>query len=559
MAPFRRCCSKARIGGLTLDWAAAGADHLREETPATPRSIRRSFAPAAALTFATLLAFARAGGAQAILPPGFSDVLITGGLRYSAAMAPLPDLRILVTEKYDARLRLVANGTLVVAPVAVIDSVRQSSESGLLGVAVDPGWPARPYVYLHYNYLGSRSIRIARYAAVGDLAYTGTGAFTLDLTSRFLVLADLPDQYDHHNGGGMRFGPDGMLYVSLGDDGDGCAAVRKDKLQGKILRLDVSQLPGGAGGPPPRANITPADNPFVADTSANARLVWEYGLRNPYSFQIDPPTGDLFIADPGNDTYEEVDHATEPGMNFGWPSYEGPLPTGMSCPLLDTLTAIPPMYAYDRTKFLQGAAVITSPRYRRPAAGAFRFPAEYEGEVFVTDVGEGFLRRLHFNGTSWAIATPVPGQPAPEDWAQNMDGVTDFFIHPDGSLWYLKYAERFANLSGQLRKITCDNSVGVLPHAADELWLAAPYPSPAWSQATLSFSLARAGRARLAVLDLAGREIARLVDDADLPASRHTRGWDLRDARGQRAAPGLYFAVLEAGGRRLSRALVVAR
>ena len=524
------------------------------------RSIARSSRLAALLALACLLPFARAGRAQAILPPGFNDQLIAGGLRYSAAMTLLPDLRLLVTEKYDARLRLVVNGTLLGPAVAVIDSVRQSSESGVLGVAVDPGWPARPYVYLHYNYTGSRSIRIARYTAIGDVAFTGSGAFTLDLASRYIILADLPDQYDHHNGGGVRFGPDGMLYVSLGDDGDGCAAVRKDLLQGKIIRLDISQLPAGAGGPAPLSLITPADNPFVADASPNARRVWTYGVRNPYSFQIDPPTGDLFIADPGNETWEEVDHATQPGMNFGWPSYEGPLPTGASCPYLEPQTATSPMYAYDRTAFFQGAAVITSPRYRRPPSGVFRFPASYDGDVFVTDVGEGFLRRLEWNGTSWAIAAPVPGQPAPDDWGQNMDGVTDFFIHPDGSLWYLKYAERFTNLSGQVRRITYDNSVGVPPAQPEAaLSLAAPYPSPATTRVTLSFSIARSGPVRLAIVDLAGREMRRVVDGAELPPMRHMRAWDLRDERGRAVAPGLYFVVLEADGRRLSRSVLVAR
>ena len=443
-------------------------------------------------TIGMLLLGAAESRAQANLPPGFTDELVVAGFRYSPNMAWLPDDRILVVEKYDARIRIVVNGVLLPTPVAVLDSVRQTPESGLLGIAIDPGWPARPYVYAHYNHLGGPFIHIARFTAVGDLTFTGNGHFTLDLASRHLLLGYLPDDANIHNGGNVRFGPDGMLYVSLGDDSNPCTSVLKESLQGKILRLDVSNLPDGPGGPPAFADLTPADNPFVNDPSPAARLVWAYGLRNPYSFQIDPPTGQLVIADVGDSKYEEVDLQTAPGQNFGYPSFEGPGNTKIFCPYVEPQTSVPPIYAYDRTQFCCGAAIITSPRYRR-MGGPYQFPAEYEGDVFVSDVGEGILRRAHHDGTSWGLADSVAGQPTALNWGINMVGVTDYHVHSDGSLYYLRYAYYFQDGTGVIRRIRYDNTVAVPPARAARIAFAAPVPAPARSRVTLAFTIEATG------------------------------------------------------------------
>src|SRR5262245_25869217 len=153
-------------------------------------------------------------------------------------------------------------------------------EQGLLGIAVDPGWPARPYLYVHYDRIGNQ-INLSRYTVGGDLSFTGNGALTIDPATRFDILTDIPDNATNHNGGTLRFGPDGMLYNSEGDDATGCPALDLTVLNGKILRLDISALPAGGGGPPAKSLITPADNPFVANANANAKLVGYSGLRNP--------------------------------------------------------------------------------------------------------------------------------------------------------------------------------------------------------------------------------------------------------------------------------------
>lgn len=520
--------------------------------PASPRLGFRGFA----LTFPLALCAATApeACAQALLPPGFSDQLVVSGLRFPVNMAFLPDGRVLVNEKWDARVRLIVNDTLASAIVATIDSVRQTSEGGLMGIAVDPGWPARPYVYLQYDDL-TNEIRIARYRAVGDLGFSGNGVFTLDLASRHLVVAGLPDQGPFHNGGTLGFGPDGMLYSSLGDD-NSCFSSWRDVLVGKILRLDVSGIPDGPGGPAPYALITPPDNPFVSLPDERSGLVWAYGLRNPFSFDIDEPTGDLIIADVGDAAWEELDLADSPGMNFGYPTYEGPAPTGLAyCPGQDSLTARWPIYAYDRSAFQHGAAVISAGRCRRPPAGAFRFPATYDGDIFLSDVGEGFLRRLEFDGVRWAVAPPVAGQPADSNWALNMERVVDYAWRPDGSLWYCTY-----DSPGEIRRIVYDNSVAV-PLPADERVadLLPPFPTPANGLVTLPFRLAEPARVRLSIHDLAGREVRRLANGEPTPAGDHTRAWWTDDERGSKVRPGIYLARLEAGSLRLARRVIVIR
>src|SRR5204862_7040858 len=137
--------------------------------------------------------------------------------------------------------------------------------------------------------------RISRYRVTGDLAFTGNGGLTVDPASRYDLVNDIPDRASNHNGGTVRFGTDGMLYVSIGDDGS-CASQDLTSLAGKILRLDVSRLPAGAGGPALRSLVTPSGNPVVSNPDSNAHLVWSDGLRNPFRFHVDRATGGLIVA-----------------------------------------------------------------------------------------------------------------------------------------------------------------------------------------------------------------------------------------------------------------------
>src|SRR5262249_46868432 len=160
---------------------------------------------------------------------------------------------------------------------------------------------------------------------------------------------------------------------------------------------------------------------------------------------------------------------------------------------------------------------------------------------------QGFLRRLKLQGGVWAIAPPVAGQPADSDWAENMDGVTDYFTAQDGSLWYCKYAEGYVSGTGEIRRILVDPMIVSADREPAALRFAPPRPTPASGPVALSWSLPAAARVRLTLTDLAGREVRRLVDDERQAAGPHERAWDGRDAEGHSARPGVYFARLSAG------------
>ena len=147
-----------------------------------------------------------------------------------------------------------------------------------------------------------------------------------DLTSsRRVVLASTPDNAFNHNGGSLRFGPDGMLYSSMGDDAQGCPAQTTTASLGCILRLNVSGLPaGGSTTAPTYSSLDPGNNPLSANTDFS-QLVIAHGLRNPVRFEIDGATGNLYIGDVGQNAVEEYDeyvYATSGPLtlvNYGWP------------------------------------------------------------------------------------------------------------------------------------------------------------------------------------------------------------------------------------------------
>jgi glucose/arabinose dehydrogenase len=172
------------------------------------------------------------------------------------------------------------------------------NEQGLLGMAFHPGFKANPYFYINYTDINGNTV-IARLQANGDVADPAS--------EKDLMHVDQP--FPNHNGGVLTFGPDGYLYAGLGDGGSAGDpfgnAQNKDVLLGKILRLDVDH-----GDP----YTIPPDNPFGNE-------VWDYGLRNPWRFSFDRSSGDLYIGDVGQDTWEEVDYVPVGrggGLDFGW-------------------------------------------------------------------------------------------------------------------------------------------------------------------------------------------------------------------------------------------------
>lgn len=509
---------------------------------------------AVVLSGALLLAAGLAGRAAAAvsLPTGFADSTIVGGLSFPCGMAFLPDGRLIFVEQKTCKIRVIVHGALApVDPAAQLTDVQiAGNEQGLLGIAVDPRWPAKPWIYIHCDQPGN-TIRVSRYEVTGDLTGTGNGALTVDLTSRYDLYNDAPDVMSNHNGGTLRFGTDGKLYDSLGEDGSYCGAQDTVSLRGVILRLDVMGLPSGPGSAP-RALVAAAGNPFAANPDSNARLVWAFGLRNPFRFQVDPLDNTLFVDDVGQDTWEEMDHVTTGGQNFGWPIMEGPAVYFGSCPGVNSPALVAPIYSYNRAGAT--AASVGGPVYRRPGTATSGFPARYEGDVFMSDFYNGFVRRLKNTAGTWAVAAAETGQADPLNWATNIPAVSDWLVGPDGALWYCRQTvdpqvPTTPGWIGQIHAVAAvDTNPPPPPPPPDTTFFLfyAPRPTPSLGTANLLYRLPRAMRTELTIHDMFGRKVRTVVTSGTEGSGQHTHVWDGTDDHGRRLRPGLYFARLTA-------------
>jgi hypothetical protein len=233
---------------------------------------------------------------------------------------------------------VIHNGTTVLGTpfLDIQNLVQAGGEQGLLGLAFHPNYPTSPYFFVNYTCEVSGSqpectsggdTIIARFQVSGN-------PNVADLASRRTLLV-IPQPFSNHNAGDLKFGPDGFLYIPMGDGGDandpGCRAQRDDSLLGKILRLDVNQ----------NVNVSPfygipAGNPYIGAGDPRDE-VFSRGLRNPFRFSFDRLTGDMFIGDVGQGAREEIDFqaaGTGAGANYGWKIMEGTLCTGLTggCP-----------------------------------------------------------------------------------------------------------------------------------------------------------------------------------------------------------------------------------
>ncbi len=211
----------------------------------------------------------------------------------------------------NGRIVPVRNGAAGDPVLDISGNISTGNEQGLLGMAFHP---AEPFAYVDYTNSSGDTV-IAEFAVASD------GSFDQS-SERTVMTIDQP--YRNHNGGEVVFGADGYLYIGLGDGGSANDPQRHaldlGSYLGKILRIDPTATDG-------RPYTVPADNPFVDDPAAKPEI-WSYGLRNPWRFDFDTATGDLWIADVGQRQWEEVDLATAAdgggkGVNFGWSAFEG--------------------------------------------------------------------------------------------------------------------------------------------------------------------------------------------------------------------------------------------
>jgi glucose/arabinose dehydrogenase len=313
--------------------------------------------------------------------------------------------RLFVLEK-GGRVKAYRNGR-VTTYLDLSSRVGSAGEGGLLGIAFHPDFRRHPFLWVAYSLPDGSALRVARFRASSATAGSVRAA-----TGRRVLDAPHPRDRSNHWAGQLAFGPDRMLYLSTGDGGDGGArAARLDDLSGKVLRVDPLRACGG------QAYCVPADNPFAAQRGVR-RLVWASGLRNPWRFSFDPATRNLWVADVGEGTYEEVTPLgpAAKGRDLGWNRCEGPSATGAPgtpCPVTSARYVGPRLwYGRDYGSTVIGGFVYRGAKYRSFLGGRYVGGDFGSGRVFllsgnrpstvgslpgVTSFGEGATREL------WAV------------------------------------------------------------------------------------------------------------------------------------------------------------
>jgi glucose/arabinose dehydrogenase len=431
-------------------------------------------------------------------PPNFQDAPYLGGLTEPVALAWAADGRLFIAER-TGRVKIWDGTTL---HTALTLAVQNFEEQGLLGLALHPGFPGQPYVYLLYtpgtNPQTFSFQRLSRFTVTGNT-----------LGGEQVLHSTLPTGYGYHVAGCVRTTAAGHLYVTDGENGHGTSfnyAQDLTRLEGKMIRLNLD-------------GTIPSTNPFVGTPGARTEI-YHRGLRNPFRFALQPSTDRPFICDVGAFAWEEIDTGP-PGSNFGWSTYEGmvtPQPAGITNPL----------YAYSTSG---NASIVGCAFYT-----GGQFPNAYIGNFFFLDHSRGQLGQMVLDGSNNVVSVNRSwGLTATSGWGA---GPVDLAQGPDGALYYTTYSP------GAVRRVAYTGPVAVpAPPLAPGLALAAA-PNPFTTTTRFHLSVREAGPARLILYDLGGRRV-RVLIDGPLSSGEHGVDWDGRDAGGRALPAGLYVARLE--------------
>ena len=326
----------------------------------------------------------------ATLPPGFTETSISG-LNNPTAMEIAADGRMFVCQQ-GGSLRVIKNGVLLSTPFLTL-SVDETGERGLLGIAFDPNFVTNNFLYVYYTVPSTpRHNRVSRFTANGDVVVPASETPILDLENL--------SSATNHNGGAIHFGPDGKLYVAVGENANGANAQTLSNRLGKVLRINSD-------------GSIPADNPFFNTAAGNNRSIWALGLRNPFTFAFQPGTGRMIINDVGEVTWEEINDGIA-GSNYGWNVSEGP-------------TTNPqfraPLFAYQHGFSATTGCAIAGGAFYNPTT--VQFPASFVGDFFFADLCSGWIRVFD------------PGTGTASGFATNISNPVDLKVGADGSLYYL--------------------------------------------------------------------------------------------------------------------------
>jgi glucose/arabinose dehydrogenase len=334
----------------------------------------------------------------ATLPANFAETQFASGLTNPTAMAFAADGRLFVCQQ-GGQLRVVKNGSLLATPFVSL-TVDSNGERGLLGVAFDPNFATNNFVYVYYT--SPTPVvhnRVSRFTANGDVAAVGSEVAIFDLNNL--------SSATNHNGGAIHFGPDGLLYIAVGENANSANSQSVGNLLGKILRIN-------SDGTIPNTNPTTFLG-IAGSPSGNNRAIWSVGLRNPYTFTFQPGSGRMFINDVGQNTWEEINDGIA-GSNYGWSNCEG------NCTPTNS-NYRDPLFQYGHGSSPTTGCAITGGAFYNPTT--VNFPADYVGKYFFAEFCTGWIRRFD----------PATNSSVP--FATAISNPVDLIVTADGSLYYL--------------------------------------------------------------------------------------------------------------------------
>ena len=367
---------------------------------------------------------------------GLNTVQVIDGLiRPIYITSPPGDFERLFYIEQNGTIKIIKNGVPLAKPFLNITSkISCCGERGLLGLAFHPDYETNGYFFVNYTRVTTGATWIERYKASEtdpDTACTHADSI--------LKIIEIAQDFPNHNGGCIQFGPDGMLYVGMGDGGSGYDpnenAQDPSSLLGKMLRFDIDIA----------APFVPADNPFVGALDTLPQI-WAFGLRNPWRWSFDRATGDLYIGDVGQDTTEEIDYqpaASTGGENYGWRCMEGShcLPSlsgcGGPCPIPGRVL---PISEYDRSL---GYSVTGGYVYRGCAIPWL------DGAYIFADYGFGNIWSFRYDGAVKSDSTERTADLDPPG-ADAIDQVSSFGEDAFGELYIVDYDD------GEIYKIVSD-------------------------------------------------------------------------------------------------------
>ncbi|MGB7345522.1 MAG: PQQ-dependent sugar dehydrogenase, partial [Pirellulaceae bacterium] len=336
----------------------------------------------------------RGGGVKGVvsMPEGFEMHTVATGLDGLTALEVLPDGRVLVCEQ-SGRVRVIENGRLLDEPFVTLP-VESYWERGVIGVTHDLDFPRKPYIYICWT--GKEPYphhRVSRFTMQGNVAVQGSEDLLLVGDDQNKMGGKVPAG---HQAGALHFGPDGKLYIAIGEQTSGAPAQKLDTFLGKILRINSD-------------GSIPDDNPFVAEAKGKYKAIWAYGCRNPFTFAFRKPDGLMLINDVGGN-FEEI-NIGRAGANYGWPLIEHGDEPAYKADEYDG-----PIHWYPQSSLNGGDFCPTDSNW----------PKQWQGRFFFADYQHGWIKTID----------PADAQQA----TQFVSGVrqpVDLRFASDGSLYVL--------------------------------------------------------------------------------------------------------------------------